>query len=707
MAAESSSLYSKPRPLSSYNSSIHSSNNTPFRSDSITAAPVSLPRTYGPFITVDPYVASISQSVQNLGYFQYGTIDSSLEDVEVPDPSHSYSHPIYQHSILTVSVGKPDRPENPEYTLSTYITAFTFDTLPRLIYSFTLLRLPSLYFSRVARVFEDAELTMPEIKRMALDLASQHPEDVHRVLFTNLSHHAPVTSPFWNLKSNWESFIESLLREWKTLNIISVLLLSAILTVLQIDVAANDPLTRYSALLSLICALMSLLYGCVFIIRFGGMKKPHKAAEWAWEARRTRTLIWWNVWVMLAMPAVWLAWSVVAYIICIMAFVWRTGSTQDGTILPLEPHLAFWPRLVISLILALGLIYFVLIMATLRRYGSVMDKKWREKVKGWTDRLIYQQPFPEHMGAYPLSHHSHWNTSFQSVGQRKDSDDSYGKPFIPPGRDFYTRSPSPLLPSDNGQTDSGRVNVEPAPKPPGLPAPVQTFKAIELRFQGAESDSLPPDIEARHVSPEVWGHFIADTEKAWNESFLPGRHEMTPQANVLRVISMWNVSVFGRLCIEALLCQEYYPEWPESPAHAIYLVDRQPILGRTMHLEERFGPIPRGLVRIDILDFSNREHRWVTLFPERGTGVRFNTPRSPSRPPSTGQYSDTRFKVEGDNYDNNDDDNDEGERSWEVEQQSDGFDRKSGAEFLSSTSRRPATPPKRSARSPSLEGSED
>lgn len=56
---------------------------------------------------------------------------------------------------------------------------------------------------------------------------------------------------------------------------------SAILTILQIQSAENDPLTRYSALLSLICALMSLLYGGVYIIRFGAMRKTHKAAEWA------------------------------------------------------------------------------------------------------------------------------------------------------------------------------------------------------------------------------------------------------------------------------------------------------------------------------------------------------------------------------------------------------------------------------------------
>ena len=56
---------------------------------------------------------------------------------------------------------------------------------------------------------------------------------------------------------------------------------SAILTILQIESAANDPLTRNFAFFSLICALISLLFGCMYIIRFGTMRKTYKAAEWA------------------------------------------------------------------------------------------------------------------------------------------------------------------------------------------------------------------------------------------------------------------------------------------------------------------------------------------------------------------------------------------------------------------------------------------
>ncbi|KAF8972432.1 hypothetical protein BDZ97DRAFT_832381 [Flammula alnicola] len=203
------------------------------------------------------------------------------------------------------------------YPLSTdsdgYQVVFTFvaRTLPSQVYLHLLLRLPSLYFSRVARIFEEADLTLPEIKKMALETASRgkgNEFDIHSI------EHSNVPLQYERLKSTWESFIDSLMREWKTFNIISVLLLSAILTILQIQSAAADPVTRYAAIFSLICALVSLLFGCMYIIRFGSMRKTYKAAEWALEAKKTKTVIWWNVWVLLAMPAIWLTWSIILYI---------------------------------------------------------------------------------------------------------------------------------------------------------------------------------------------------------------------------------------------------------------------------------------------------------------------------------------------------------------------------------------------------------
>jgi hypothetical protein len=50
---------------------------------------------------------------------------------------------------------------------------------------------------------------------------------------------------------------------------------------LQIQGAGDDPVTRTVALMALVCALMSLLFGCVYVIRFGTMKRTHQALTWA------------------------------------------------------------------------------------------------------------------------------------------------------------------------------------------------------------------------------------------------------------------------------------------------------------------------------------------------------------------------------------------------------------------------------------------
>lgn len=115
-------------------------------------------------------------------------------------------------------------PSQHETDLSTYLLVFIVDTLPRQIYLHLLLRLPYLYFSRVTRIFEDAEMSMPEIKKMALEVSakSKDPALFHR-LDTLILRSSPQ---YVDLQRSWETFVDSLLREWKTLNIISVLLLS-------------------------------------------------------------------------------------------------------------------------------------------------------------------------------------------------------------------------------------------------------------------------------------------------------------------------------------------------------------------------------------------------------------------------------------------------------------------------------------------------
>jgi len=108
-----------------------------------------------------------------------------------------------------------------DFPVRAYVLAFIFDTLPRQIYLHFLLRLPHLYFSRVSRIFEEAEITMPKIKQGILETAAYRKDYPESTMCFELP-----TVQFGNLEMTWQYFIDSLMQEWQTLNIISVLLLS-------------------------------------------------------------------------------------------------------------------------------------------------------------------------------------------------------------------------------------------------------------------------------------------------------------------------------------------------------------------------------------------------------------------------------------------------------------------------------------------------
>jgi hypothetical protein len=264
---------------------------------------------------------------------------------------------------------------------------FALEVLPRHAYLHALLRLPSLYFTRVARLFEDADVSRPDIQRM-IDMCNDpapvrsdieaHPpgggagRDPY--FFYPDEWTVPAVSPaLARFKRNWEIFIDQLLREWKTLNLVSALLLSAILTLFQIPAAAQDTVIRTPALLSLVCALMSLCFGCVYSVRFGTMRSMYRASRWAEEARASKTAVLWNVWVLLALPGVWLAWAMLAFCVAILGFVWRTGARPDpvdGAGRALDTPRMLGPRVAVTAVFAVGMVYFWAVIVTFARYSA-------------------------------------------------------------------------------------------------------------------------------------------------------------------------------------------------------------------------------------------------------------------------------------------------------------------------------------------------
>ncbi|KAF9040782.1 hypothetical protein BJ165DRAFT_1350675 [Panaeolus papilionaceus] len=116
---------------------------------------------------------------------------------------------------------------------------------------------------------EGAEINPSFTRRAAsLPLASEWPLDTA----------SPALLKFMKL---WDMFINSLLKELKILNVVSGLLAFGNLTMLQVPEVVDDVATRILSLLSLICILMSLSYGCMYIIRFGTMRSVFHASRWA------------------------------------------------------------------------------------------------------------------------------------------------------------------------------------------------------------------------------------------------------------------------------------------------------------------------------------------------------------------------------------------------------------------------------------------
>jgi hypothetical protein len=178
---------------------------------------------------------------------------------------------------------------------------------------------------------------------------------------------------------------------------------SGIISLLQVETAAADPVTRTAALFSLICALFSLIYGALFVIRFGTMRSMYKASRWAAETKRNTTGVLWNVWVMLALPAVWLSWALVAFLVAILGWVWRTapeGLDADiSTSLGVGGRLAsgqtdgfkkevLAARIAVTALFGLGMVYVIAIIVTFSAYGDEGD--------GWQEVVSFQQRMRRH-----------------------------------------------------------------------------------------------------------------------------------------------------------------------------------------------------------------------------------------------------------------------------------------------------------------------
>ncbi|KAF8632233.1 hypothetical protein AX15_001985 [Amanita polypyramis BW_CC] len=511
-----------------------------------------------------------------------------------------------------------DQSKKPD--LLSYVRAFLLDTTPRQVYVHLLLRLPTLYFLRVARIFDEADLSLPETMTLT---------DIHGYIsILGMKEPSDPSSPFWNLKVAWEAFINTLLKEWKTLNIISVLLLSAILTMLQLPGAVTEPLILYTSLASLICSLTSLLYGCMYIIRFGSMRKTYRAIAWAKAVQKAKTSIWWNVWVLLAMPAIWLAWSILLFMLGIMTYVWYINPLQPAKMLGTSP--AVVPRAILSVLLMLALVYSVLIAITFNQYGEKVDEEWSKSVTDIRASISlnpsnhynsFEQPpslgmpkyyNPPSLDRSPLgSAQSDQNIRFKGRLTTHSPTGHLMQPSLPRSSRSTSTEKSSSIASETSQ-----ISLTTAEAPlqrlgiPIVPRSVSN-KVVGLRFHNHDIFPVPAISEQRGLRKDEWELFVSEICLAWDgdNGTLQDKYESQthsirkPQDSVAEVLAVWNEQLTKRHSLQAALCREYTDLYSDSPSWAVYLLDFSADgSGNVPRLAERFGAVPQGFEKIVIFD---------------------------------------------------------------------------------------------------------
>jgi hypothetical protein len=136
-------------------------------------------------------------------------------------PLSSPPHPIYPHHHYS-----QEYEPNPNASLPRLYLSFIAETVPSRIYFCLLLQLPWLYFNRVMTVVYNSQLGRPDIKKMGDN--RRHPKtnlaDVVADMDELLDDDGKLSPCQKRFKKCRKDFVDSLIKEWETLNVVSGLL---------------------------------------------------------------------------------------------------------------------------------------------------------------------------------------------------------------------------------------------------------------------------------------------------------------------------------------------------------------------------------------------------------------------------------------------------------------------------------------------------
>ena len=371
------------------------------------------------------------------------------------------------------------------------------------------------------------------------------------------------------------------------------------------------------------------------------------------------------------------------YIVCIMSFVWRTGTTDDANRGPMTPKDALALRIIVTAVLSLGLIYFTLIASTLRRYGEMMDRAWQRRIVGWINDTVtpapyryvsttpvpivdppsvtkYQRPveptfnlystdrpYPEsksptvpsvsrshipHSSSKPAlrpptphAEFSFFNLARQHnrgaddkdrvvFSQLASKDENLNRDLKIP---INASTPLPPFSSVSGPTPAHPLHLLqaiPDEVDPSLPQmPIKLARFFLLAFEGDHSLDVPPsekELNACHMTKDLWK--ALQTVSVASLKYLSFHPTIKPQdaqqfeyplhpGDMADFLHEWNTKIFFRYGVQIALCKEFTDA--ESSRFALYCFSSTKVLPAAEG--DNYSPLPEGVRRLDIFDFSS------------------------------------------------------------------------------------------------------
>jgi hypothetical protein len=205
--------------------------------------------------------------------------------------------------------------------------------------------------------------------------------------------------------------------------------------------------------------------------------------------------------------------SLILYIFCIMAFIWRSGTGDDGTSPPpsLSKGATLGIRITITIVVAIGVIYGFLILNTFKLYGTRMDKAWKERIDGWLDEKAQQQQDgqgPTSYSGVPIS-----PTTYPPPDRQATYNSGYQTPYDPPQSYNYgssypdyvdPRAPEPYRPgSTYGRISPflGRVPSYRSTAYPRQGYPYEPDSKHRSVPSGPSTDAYPQYIPPSYIPP--------------------------------------------------------------------------------------------------------------------------------------------------------------------------------------------------------------